>query len=193
MKIKKIVGFLKKNRYEMIYSLRRNSYPYLNRRKFAAIGKKSYFMKPIFLSGTKYIEMGEDAEVWHHARVEVIDSWHDQKFSPKLKIGNHVNIGQSLHLTCAESITIEDNVVCTARVTITDIMHDTDDKRLSVLEQRLRTKPVKICEGAFIGVNATILPGVTIGRHAVIGAGAVVTQDVPDYATAVGMPAKVVK
>lgn len=190
---KKIINFLKKSRYEKIYSIHRNLYSYINKRKFVSIGKKSYFMKPIFLSGTKYMEIGEDAGIWHHARVEVIDSWHDQTFTPKLKIGNHVNIGQNLHLTCAESVIIEDNVVCSARVMITDISHVTEDLNMPVLEQALTTKPVRICEGAFIGLNASIMPGVTIGKHAIVGLGAVVTHDVPDYATVVGIPAKIVK
>jgi len=55
------------------------------------------------------------------------------------------------------------------------------------------TQPVTIKEGARIAINVTILPGVTIGRNAVIGAGAVVTKDIPDNAVAVGVPAKPIK
>jgi acetyltransferase-like isoleucine patch superfamily enzyme len=55
------------------------------------------------------------------------------------------------------------------------------------------SKPVTIRKGARIAINVTILPGVTIGRHAVIGAGAVVVQDIPDNAVAVGVPAKPIK
>ena len=53
--------------------------------------------------------------------------------------------------------------------------------------------PILICKSAWIGAGATILPGVRIGNHAVVGAAAVVTKDVPDYAVVVGNPAKVVK
>lgn len=189
----KIKKFIKMNGYEKYRSIIRNTYCYLNRFKFASIGKKSYFLKPIFISGAKYISMGNDVGVWHHARIELIDEWNNQQFSPKLEIGNHVNIGQDLHLTCAESIIIEQNVVCSARVTITDISHVTKDKTIAVLDQGIVTNPVRICKGAFVGINATILPGVTIGKHAIIGANSVVTCDIPDFATAVGAPAKVVK
>lgn len=51
-------------------------------------------------------------------------------------------------------------------------------------------KPIQVCDGASIGTNATILPGVTIGKHALIGAGAVVTRDVEPYSTVVGNPAR---
>lgn len=54
-------------------------------------------------------------------------------------------------------------------------------------------KPVLIQKGAWIGAGATILPGISIGKHAIVGAAAVVTKDVPDYAIVVGNPAKVVK
>lgn len=186
----KIVKLFRMNKYERRLSLCRNTYSWLNKRKFKAIGKKSYFWNPIFLSGTQYIEIGERTGIWPHARVEVIDEWNDQVFTPKLVIGDNVHINQNLHLTCAESIIIERDVVCTAGVTITDISHITDDTTLGIIDQGVITKPVKICEGAFIGVNATILPGVTIGKHAVVGANSVVTKDVPDYTTVVGCPAK---
>ena len=193
MNLQKIKKFLKMNRYERHLSFVRNTYPLLNKRKFAAIGKKSYFRNPIFLSGTQYIHMGEDVGFWDHARVEVIDCWEGQHFTPRLQIGNHVNIGQDCHMTLAEEIIIEDGVVCSARVMITDIHHVTEDLTVPVLKQGIVTKPVRICEGAFVGLGAMIMPGVTVGKHAIVGAGAIVTKDVPDYATVVGAPARIVK
>ena len=84
-------------------------------------------------------------------------------------------------------------MLCAARVTITDITHVTNDTTLPVLMQGIITKPVRICEGAFVGNNSVILPGVIVGKHAIIGANSVVTKDVPDFATAVGAPAKIIK
>lgn len=57
----------------------------------------------------------------------------------------------------------------------------------------LTCKPIRIQKGAWIGANAVILAGVSVGKHAIVGAGAVVTKDVPDYAVVVGNPAKVIK
>ena len=59
--------------------------------------------------------------------------------------------------------------------------------------QILTCKPIHIKKGAWIGAGASILPGVTVGRYSIVGAGAVVTKNVPDYAVVVGCPAKVVK
>ena len=112
---------------------------------------------------------------------------------PKLEIGNHVMIGQDFHVACADSIKIEDNVLISAGVFITDLDHVTADKTKPVLEQGICTKPVQIGEGTFIGKDCMILSGVKIGKHCVIGANTVVTKDIPDYATAVGSPARVIK
>lgn len=188
----KIVKFLKMNKYEKRLSLCRNLYSKLNKRKFAKIGSKSYFLNPIFLSGTKYVEIGAKTGFWHHARVEVIDEWNGEKFQPKLEIGNNVLVGQDFHLTCADSIIIEDNVLISSGVFVTDLSHVTSNTDMPVIEQGLTIKPVRICEGAFIGKDVMILPGVTLGKHCVVGANAVVTKDVEDFATVAGVPAKTV-
>lgn len=189
----KVISFLKKNNFEKKHSIVRNTYWIMNYHKFKNIGKKSYFWDPMFLSGTTHISMGNNVEIWQGARVEMITEWEGQKYSPQLVIGNNVNIGQNLHLTVASSVIIENGVLCTCNVTITDITHCTNEGELSVLKQGIISRPVRICENAFIGSGAVILPGVTIGKNAVIGANAVVTHDVPDFATAIGIPARIKK
>lgn len=181
------------NKYEKKLSICRNLYSYIYKRKFCAIGRKSYILNPIFLSGLKYASMGYGTGIWNHARIEVIDEWNGELFSPKLIVGNNVNIGQNFHLACAESIIIQDDVLISSGVFITDLDHITADKTKAVLEQGICTKPVQIGEGTFIGKGCMILSGVTIGKHCVIGANTVVTKDIPDYATAVGSPARVIK
>ena len=66
-------------------------------------------------------------------------------------------------------------------------IHDEYDRQV------LLCKPIHIKKGAWIGAGASILPGVTIGEYAIVGAGAIVTRDVGDYEVAVGVPAKTVK
>ncbi len=189
----KLLRFLNMSRDEKKISICRNTYRIFNRRRFEKIGVRSYIYKPIHLAGTKYISMGHDSGIWHNARIEVIDDWNGRKLSPKLTIGNDVHIGQDLHLTCADRIDIEDGVLCSSRVTILDNSHIAKDVSIPVLEQDIVTKPVRICEGAFIGINAVILPGVTVGKHAIVGANSVVTKDVSDYVTVVGAPAKEIR
>lgn len=104
-----------------------------------------------------------------------------------LKIGKGVFINSNLLAMARGGITIEDNVMIAANVQLISNNHDPYDLLV------LPCKPVLIRESAWIGAGATILPGVCVGRHAVVGACSVVTKDVPDYAVAVGNPAKVIK
>jgi acetyltransferase-like isoleucine patch superfamily enzyme len=90
-----------------------------------------------------------------------------------------------------ELVTIGDNVYITRGAKI--IAHTNLTPELQALTGRKNmTGAVTIGHGAFIGVNAIVLPDVTIGNMAIVGAGAVVTKSIPDYAIAVGNPAKVV-
>ena len=84
-------------------------------------------------------------------------------------------------------ITIEDDVQIAANVQLISNNHDPYERQI------LLCKPVLIRQGAWIGAGATILPGVSVGRYAIVGAGSVVTKDVPDYMVVVGNPAKIVK
>ena len=104
-----------------------------------------------------------------------------------VKIGRGVFINTNCLLMARGGITIEDGVQIAANVQLLSNNHDPYDLRT------LLCKPVLIREGAWIGAGATILPGVCVGKHAVIGAASVVTKDVPDYAVAVGNPARVIR
>ena len=104
-----------------------------------------------------------------------------------MKIGNDVFINSNLLAMARGGITIEDGVQIAANVQLISNNHDPYD--LSILT----CKPMLIKEAAWIGAGATILPGVCVGRHAVVGAASVVTKDVPDYAVVVGNPARVIK
>lgn len=109
-----------------------------------------------------------------------------------LKIGNNVGIsGSTINATL--SVTIDDNVLIGSGCIITDTDSHPIDYEAHIHKDMKQTKSasVHICEGAFIGARAIILKGVTIGRHAIVGAGSVVTKDVPDYCIASGNPATI--
>lgn len=104
-----------------------------------------------------------------------------------LKIGNNVYINSNSLLMARGGITIEDDVLIAANVQLLSNNHDEYERQI------LTCKPIHIKKGAWIGAGASILPGVTIGKYAIVGAGAIVTKDVGDFEVAVGIPAKVVK
>lgn len=103
----------------------------------------------------------------------------------KILIGNYCGFSGTTILS-AKEIVIDDFVSVGANVKIGD-NDDHEDLYASV------PKPIHVCEHAWIGMNSLILKGVTIGKYAIIGAGSVVTKDVPDYAIAAGVPCKVLK
>lgn len=104
-----------------------------------------------------------------------------------VKIGKNVFINNNLTCMSLGEVTIEDNVMIAPNVTILTNNHDLED------HQVLTYKPIHIRENAWIGAGAFILPGVTIGKNAVVGAASVVTKDIPDNCVAVGSPAKIIR
>jgi acetyltransferase-like isoleucine patch superfamily enzyme len=106
-------------------------------------------------------------------------------------IGDYTRIG--IHNTIIGPVTIGSHVNLAQGITITALNHNFEDKNKRIDEQGVSTKPVVIGDDVWIGANAVILPGVTIGKHAVVAAGAVVTTDVPENTVVGGVPAKVIK
>lgn len=111
----------------------------------------------------------------------------------KLVIGNNCGISNTA-ITCATQVVIEDNVLIGSGCHI----FDTDFHAQEYAERikgnyygaPIKTKAIKICEGAFVGAEAFILKGVTVGKHSIVGAGSVVTKDVPNYEIWAGNPAR---
>lgn len=174
-------------------TLYRHGYSHLNRWRYGNLGHHSYILPPLILSNRKNLYIGNDVGIWWNARIDCITEWLDQTYHPCITIGDNCAFGQDLHMTCAEKITICNNVVITARVTITDINHVLNNANQSILNCPLEIKPVFISEDVFIGVNAVIMPGVTLGKGAVIGANSVVTKDVPAHCVVAGSPAHIIR
>lgn len=106
-------------------------------------------------------------------------------------IGDHTRIG--LHNTIIGPVEIGSHVNLAQGITVTALNHNFDDTEKRIDEQGVSTKPVTIEDDVWVGANAVILPGVTIGNHCVVAAGAVVTKDVPPHSLVAGVPAKVIK
>ena len=97
-------------------------------------------------------------------------------------------------ISAVRQVFLEESVLLARNVYISDHIHKYSEIDVPILAQGLdKIKPVLIKRGAWLGQNVVVCPGVTIGVGAVVGANSVVNQDIPDYAVAVGSPAKVVK
>lgn len=112
---------------------------------------------------------------------------------PTLVIGDRCVLGRNITITAHRLIRFGDDVWTGNGVFVSDQNHGWDDPALPIGTQAQEPQPVEIGDGAWLGHGVAVLPGVRIGRGSVIGAGAVVTTDVPDRAVAVGVPARVVR
>lgn len=135
--------------------------------------------------------IGEGTHIWHFCHV-----------MGSSVIGSHCNIGQNVyvdaHVRIGDNCKIQNNVSVYRHVTLEDevfcgpsmVFTNVWNPRAGIRKMN-EARPTLVRRGASIGANATIVCGVTIGRYAFIGAGAVVTRDVPDYALVYGNPARV--
>jgi acetyltransferase-like isoleucine patch superfamily enzyme len=95
---------------------------------------------------------------------------------------------------CIDTICIDDGCVLSEYVYMTDLFHGFDPTKGLIMSQDLISKgSVKIGESSFIGYRACIMPGVTLGKHCVVGANSVVTKSFPDYSMIAGSPARLIK
>ncbi len=151
---------------------------------------------PFFVHPTSVVDenvtIGEGTKVWHFSHVQsgaVIGR--DCSLGQNVNVGNNVRIGNHVkiqnNVSVYEGVELEDFVFCGPSMTFTNIL----DPRCKYPQRGgEHYKKTLVREGASIGANVTIVCGNTIGRHAFIAAGAVVTKDVPDYAMMVGVPAR---
>jgi len=109
-------------------------------------------------------------------------------FGNRVKFGKGVFINHSAILSASGGIEFEDGVMAAPGLRIATINHDMNNRHTIYTYGKVTIK-----KNAWLGMNVTVCPGVTIGKYAVVGAGAVVTKDVPDYAVVAGVPAKVIK
>jgi acetyltransferase-like isoleucine patch superfamily enzyme len=114
------------------------------------------------------------------------------RFDGRLRIGNHVWIGPQSYFD-ARDLTLEDYVGWGPGAKVLGSTHTGRPVDLPIIQTDLEIRPVLVEKWADIGTNATLLPGVTIGQGSIVGAGAVVTKDVPPYAIVAGVPATVIR
>ncbi|MBX9749762.1 MAG: hypothetical protein K5Q68_09130 [Roseococcus sp.] len=134
------------------------------------------------------IEIGDGCEVRHHAVLEVIG-----KYNGRITIGNNCVIGICNWLQGAGNISIGDDVIIGPYSCIVSSSHIYDNPDIPIARQPLALGEVVIEDDVWIGASCTILSGVRIGAHSIIGANSLVSSDIPPYSIAVGSPARVIK
>lgn len=139
----------------------------------------------------KGAEIGEGTKIWHFCHV-----MSGAKIGKNCSLGQNVNVGGKAiigdgvkiqnNVSVYDNVVIEDDVFCGPSCVFTNVINPR-----AFVERKHEYKQTVIKKGASIGANATVVCGVTVGEYALIGAGSVVTKDVPAYALVYGSPARV--
>ena len=151
--------------------------------------EKKYYVNPHAVVDDN-VEIGDGSKIWHFSHVQS-----GSKIGKKCILGQNVNIANNVvignfvkiqnNVSVYEGVTLEDYVFCGPSMVFTNVFNPRSEiPRMTELRKTL------VKYGATLGANSTIVCGSTIGRYAFIGAGSVVTHDVPDYALVMGNPAK---
>ena len=154
---------------------------------------------PVRFIGGKHITLGKNVTLGHDVELIAVYQWEncEQKFNPQIALGDNVVMAPFCRIGCINRVELGEWTTMGQRVYITDHTHgDVSYEQLNLPPRHrpLYSKgPVKIGAYVHLGENCCIMPGVTIGDHSVIGAGSIVTHDIPPYSVAAGNPARVLK
>ncbi len=164
-------------------------------RRFGAFGPGSGILFPtIALYGEPYIRIGRDVIVGPYCTLSAgVMPGHVPDNDPVVTIGDAVLIGRGSGIVAHRSVTIGDGVFTGHNVYVTDANHGYEDVRETIGRQFAGPKSVAVGAGSWLGHGSIVLPGARVGEHVAVGAGAVVTGDLPSYSVAVGNPARVIR
>jgi acetyltransferase-like isoleucine patch superfamily enzyme len=164
---------------------------------FANQPERLILPSPRTLRNPHLITIGNDCRLGRDATLVPVTEYRDggsQLFTPRLLIGHRVWATACLQVYSAQEVIIEDDVYIAANVFICDCQHGISRADVPYRRQPLeRIAPVHIGRGSWLGQNVVVMPGVTIGEFAVIGANSVVTKSIPARSIAVGSPARVLR
>jgi acetyltransferase-like isoleucine patch superfamily enzyme len=159
-------------------------------RGLGSLGRGSYFAEPYTIRSPHRVYVGDGVKVSERLFLAARDGEGPADHGGSFHIGDGCMIGADFYAYCADDVVIGSGVGISARVAIGDVVTnmnpDAPDGKIDT-----GFAPVRICDGAIIGLGAIILPGVTIGERAAVGAGSVVTRDVAPGCLAFGNPARI--
>ncbi|KQY81398.1 MULTISPECIES: acyltransferase [Roseateles] len=135
-------------------------------------------------------QLGDGCRVWHFVHISAGARIGARcSFGQNVYVGNDVRIGDNVkiqnNVSVYDAVTLEDDVFCGPSMVFTNVYNPR-----SAVTRKDEYRRTLVKQGATLGANSTIVCGTTIGRHAFIGAGAVINRDVPDFALMVGVPAR---
>jgi len=164
-------------------------------RAFGHFGDGSAICFPVAaLFGERWIHFGSHSVVGPYSTLSAgVAPEHVPDHDPVVRIGDGCVIGKGSAIVAHRSVEIGDDVWTGHHVFVTDANHGYEDVTLPPGVQFAAPEPVRIGSRAWLGHGVIVLPGSTIGEHAVIGAGAMVTGNIPAFSVAVGNPARVVR
>lgn len=152
---------------------------------------------PIYVRGRSSMELGDGLTTGVNVR---LDASAPPGSPPVLHIGNHVQINDSVHIGAIEQVVIGDHTLIASRVFISDHNHGNyqvqdaaSAPEIPPADRPLSSRPVHIGRNVWLGEQVCILPGVTVGDGAIVGANSVVTRDIPPNSIAAGNPARVIR
>jgi acetyltransferase-like isoleucine patch superfamily enzyme len=154
--------------------------------QFRALGDDCVFEPGVMVFHPENITLGRNVYVGHQA---ILKGY----YRNEMRIGDQTWIGQQCFFHAAGGLTIGARVGIGPGVKIITSVHTEAGREVPVLFSPIEMGAVVIEDDVDLGVNSVVLPGVTVGRGAIVGAGAVVTSDVPPYAVVAGVPAKVLR
>ena len=164
----------------------------LYRRRFHAFGRGSCIHPGLNVNNPASIAIGSGVVIGTFCWIGVIEP--ATGAAPQLVIDDGCSIGSHAMIHARRGVHLGRRVLLAPSVFISDTIHEYRDADEPVINQPVSEgAPVVVGEGSFLGIGSCVLPGVTIGEHAVIGANAVVACDIPPYSVAVGNPARVVR
>ena len=134
--------------------------------------------------------LGDGCRVWHWVHISAGARIGERcSFGQNVYVGNDVVIGHNVkiqnNVSVYDAVTLEDDVFCGPSMVFTNVYNPR-----SAIVRKDEYRRTLVRQGATLGANSTLVCGVTVGRHAFVGAGAVVQRDVPDFALVVGVPAR---
>lgn len=164
-------------------------------RRFGAFGQNSVIcFPPNALFNEEYIHIGQGTLFGPQITLSAgMVPGQEMVTDPVIQIGDRCLIGKGSGIVGHLEIVVGDDVWTGHHIYITDQNHGYEDLDLPVSRQMMPERPVSIGDGSWLGHGTVVLPGASIGRHAVIGANSVVTGEIPDNCVAAGVPARVIK